>query len=47
LIKTSTKKDGFYQQPDGSFFDSEGYYFNKAGYDEFGGYRVYKKHWAC
>jgi hypothetical protein len=23
---------------DGSFYDPKGYYFNKEGYDEFGGY---------
>lgn len=29
---------GFYNQPNGSFFDPEGYYFNERGYDEVGGY---------
>ena len=24
--------------PDGSFYDQNGYYFDKDGYDEFGGY---------
>ena len=29
---------GFYNLPDGSFYDPDGHYFNKDGYDEFGGY---------
>ena len=29
---------GFYNLPDGDFYDPDGYYFNKEGYDEFGGY---------
>ena len=31
-------EDGFYNLPDKSFYDPAGYYFNKDGYDEFGGY---------
>ena len=29
---------GFYNLPDGSFYDPDGYYFNQQGYDEFGGH---------
>ena len=29
---------GFFNMPDGSFYDPDGYFFNKDGYDEFGGY---------
>ena len=29
---------GFYNLPDGSFYDPDGHYFDKEGYDEFGGY---------
>ena len=29
---------GFYILPDGDFYDHNGYYFDKEGYDEFGGY---------
>ncbi len=28
---------GFYILPDGDFYDHNGYYFDKEGYDEFGG----------
>lgn len=31
-------KDGFYILPDGSFYDYQGYYFNKEGFDENGGF---------
>lgn len=31
-------EDGFYNLPDKSFYDPAGYFFNKDGYDEFGGY---------
>lgn len=38
-------EDGFYVTPDGSFWDPEGDYFNKYGYDKYGGtydqYKVY------
>ena len=30
--------DGFYILSTGEYFDPEGYYFNKQGFDEFGGY---------
>ena len=29
---------GFYNLPDGSFYDPDGHYFDKDGYDEYGGY---------
>lgn len=29
---------GFYNLPEGGFYDPDGYLFNKEGYDEFGGY---------
>ena len=29
---------GFYNLPDGSFYDPDGHYFDQEGYDEFGGY---------
>jgi esterase/lipase superfamily enzyme len=29
---------GFYRLPDGDFYDPDGYYFNKDGQDQFGGY---------
>ena len=29
---------GFYNLPDGSFYDPDGYLFNKEGFDEFGGH---------
>ena len=29
---------GFYNLPDGSFYDPDGHYFDQNGYDEFGGY---------
>lgn len=29
---------GFYNLPDGSFYDPDGHYFDKDGYDKFGGY---------
>jgi len=29
---------GFYNYPDGSFYDADGYLFNTEGYDKFGGY---------
>jgi hypothetical protein len=29
---------GFYNLPDGSFYDPDGYFFDKNGFDEFGGY---------
>lgn len=29
---------GFYNLPDGSFYDPDGHYFDQDGYDEFGGY---------
>ena len=29
---------GFYNLPDGSFYDPDGHFFDKNGYDEFGGY---------
>ena len=29
---------GFYNLPDGSFYDPDGYYFDREGYDEFGGH---------
>ncbi len=29
---------GFYSLPDGSFYDPDGFKFDKEGYDEFGGY---------
>jgi len=35
---------GFYNQPDGSFYDPEGFYFNVNGYDEFGGF--YDEEWG-
>ena len=28
---------GFYNLPDGSFYDPDGYHFDKDGFDEFGG----------
>lgn len=31
-------EDGFYILDDGAFYDDLGYYFNKDGYDEFGGF---------
>lgn len=31
-------QDGFYMLSGGDFFDPEGYYFNKLGFDEFGGF---------
>lgn len=36
--KGTYDQDGFYNLPDKSFYDPAGYYFNKSGYDEFGGY---------
>ena len=29
---------GFFNLPDGSFYDPDGYFFDKDGYDEFGGH---------
>lgn len=29
---------GFYNLPDGSFYDPDGHFFDTHGYDEFGGY---------
>ena len=29
---------GFYNLPDGSFYDPDGHYFDVDGYDEYGGY---------
>ena len=29
---------GFFNMPDGSFYDPDGYFFDKAGIDEFGGH---------
>ena len=29
---------GFINMPDGSFFDPDGYYFNKEGFDKHGGH---------
>ena len=29
---------GFYNLPDGSFYDPDGYHFDSQGYDEFGGH---------
>ena len=29
---------GFYNLADGSFYDPDGYFFNVEGYDEFGGH---------
>jgi hypothetical protein len=29
---------GFYNLPDGSFYNPEGYFFDTNGFDEFGGY---------
>jgi len=29
---------GFYNLPDGSFYDPDGYYFYPDGYDKYGGY---------
>lgn len=29
---------GFYNLPDGSFYDPDGHFFNQNGFDEFGGY---------
>ena len=29
---------GFFNMPDGSFYDPDGYLFDKAGIDEFGGH---------
>ena len=29
---------GFYNLPDGSFYDPDGYFFNVEGFDEFGGH---------
>lgn len=29
---------GFYNLPDGSFYDPDGYFFDKNGFDEFGGF---------
>ena len=29
---------GFYNLPDGSFYDPDGHYFDQDGYDEFKGY---------
>ena len=31
-------ESGFYNLPDGSFYDPDGHFFDKDGYDEFGGY---------
>ena len=31
-------KDGFYNLPEGDFFDQDGYYFDKEGFDENGGF---------
>lgn len=31
-------EDGFYILPGGDFFDPEGFYFDKQGYDGIGGY---------
>ena len=29
---------GFYNLPDGSFYDPDGHFFDKDGFDEFGGF---------
>jgi hypothetical protein len=31
-------EDGFYILDEGGFYDDMGYYFNKEGFDEFGGF---------